>query len=98
MENEQTPASIKYVNKVQDFTNLKTWRFARSLHADVYGICQNPAKEESFVLGSQWRRAAVSVTANIAEDFGRFSHQENIQFCRQVAVLLKQKGQYCDRK
>jgi len=29
------------------------------------------------------RRAVVSITANLAEGFGRFSYQENIQFCRQ---------------
>ncbi len=29
------------------------------------------------------RRAAVSCTANIAEGYGRFHFQENIQFCRQ---------------
>jgi four helix bundle protein len=29
------------------------------------------------------RRAKLSVTNNIAEGFGRFHYQENIQFCRQ---------------
>lgn len=29
-----------------------------------------------------------SITANIAEGFGRFHHQENIQFCRQARGSL----------
>jgi four helix bundle protein len=39
---------------------------------------------EKFALATQMRRAASSVTANIAEGFGRFGYQENAQFCRQV--------------
>lgn len=40
-------------------------------------------KSEDFSLKSQVLRSSRSVTANIAEGFGRFHHQENIQFCRQ---------------
>lgn len=39
--------------------------------------------EERFKLTDQILRASRSVTANIAEGFGRFHHQEYIQYCRQ---------------
>ena len=38
--------------------------------------------EDAYMLRSQIVRASRSVTANIAEGFGRHHHQENIQFCR----------------
>lgn len=37
---------------------------------------------EKYELVSQMRRASRSVTHNIAEGYGRFHYQENIQFCR----------------
>ncbi|MFZ9386557.1 MAG: four helix bundle protein [Chitinophagaceae bacterium] len=40
-------------------------------------------KTEGYRLKDQVLRASRSVTANIAEGFGRFHYQENIQFCRQ---------------
>jgi four helix bundle protein len=45
-------------------------------------------KEEKYRLSDQIIRASRSVTANIAEGFGRFHHQENIQFCRQARGSL----------
>jgi four helix bundle protein len=33
-------------------------------------------------LGQQLRTAAISLTANIAEGYGRFHFKENVQFCR----------------
>ena len=38
--------------------------------------------EEKFGLTSQIKRASVSITANIAEGYGRFHFQEGIQFYR----------------
>ena len=34
------------------------------------------------MLTSQLLRSSRSITANVAEGFGRFHYQENIQFCR----------------
>ena len=44
--------------------------------------------EEKYRLNDQLIRASKSVTANIAEGYGRYHYQENIQFCRQSRVSL----------
>lgn len=38
--------------------------------------------------------ASRSITANIAEGFGRFHHQENIQYCRQSRGSLTETMDY----
>ena len=82
MENGPEPAEKSKPGRIDDFTDLEVWRCARQLRAAVYRVCRRFPKDETFGLTSQTRRAAVSVTANIAEGFGRYSYQENIQFCR----------------
>jgi four helix bundle protein len=83
MENGQKPGNQSCLKQIRDFTHLVTWRIARRLRVEVYRICQGFPRNETFGLASQIRRAAVSVTANMAEGFGRYSYQENIQVCRQ---------------
>ena len=73
---------------VRDFKDLEVWRTARELRRDVYRMAKALPDIEKFGLGSQIRRAAVSVTANIAEGFGRFGYQENAQMCRQARGSL----------
>jgi four helix bundle protein len=68
--------------QIRDFTDLKVWQLARELRKQVYQIARKLPPEEKFGLASQVQRAAISITANIAEGFGRYSYQENIQFCR----------------
>jgi four helix bundle protein len=58
---------------VQDFRNLRVWRAAHSYALLVYRATAAFPREERFGLTSQVRRAAVSITANIAEACGRGS-------------------------
>lgn len=67
---------------IRDFTDLIAWTLGRELRRMVYEATRRFPADERHVLTSQLRRAAVSVTANIAEGYGRFSYQENMQFCR----------------
>lgn len=83
MENGFAHASVIKPGRIRDFTDLEVWRCARLLRVEVYRFSGRFPKEETFGLVSQLRRAAVSATANIAEGFGRYSYQENIQFLRQ---------------
>ena len=66
--------------KIKTFTDLNVWREGHKLVVLVYKITKGFPKEEKFSLIDQMRRAAASVTANIAEGFGRHSYKEKLQF------------------
>lgn len=57
---------------------------------DVYRFTEKLPSEEKFNRVQQLRRSASSVPANIAEGFGRYHYQENIQFCRQARGSLNE--------
>lgn len=67
-------------NKIQSFTDLKVWQEAHKVVLLVYELTKNFPREEIFSLVSQIRRAAVSITSNIAEGFSRQSYKEKLQF------------------
>jgi four helix bundle protein len=83
METSKAPAERIASRRVSDFTDLETRQFARRLRKELFRVVQSFPPEERYSLASQIKRAAISVTANLAEGFGRYSYQENIQFCRQ---------------
>jgi len=66
--------------KITKFTDLRAWQEAHKLVLMVYRATRKFPKEELFALVSQMRRAAVSITSNIAEGFSRQSYKEKIQF------------------
>ena len=67
---------------IKHFTDIEAWKLARKLRTAVYRVIKKLPVEERYDLASQLRRAAISCTANIAEGYGRFHFQENVQFCR----------------
>ena len=64
------------------FEELECWRACTELRRYVYELVKKYPNEEKFSLVDDMKRAARSTTHNIAEGFGRFHYQENIQFCR----------------
>ena len=62
------------------FENLKVYQVARALVKDVYILQNSFPKEEKYALGDQVRRAAVSITAYLADGSGRQSVKEKIHF------------------
>ena len=61
---------------------LQVWKraidFAVLVHQEIIPLLPN---EEKWALASQMRRAAQSISANIAEGYGRYGYQDNIRFC-----------------
>jgi four helix bundle protein len=68
---------------IRSFEDLEVYKLARKFSNKVTQLIRKLPKEEEYNLKGQLRRAKLSMTNNIAEGFGRFHFQENIQFCRE---------------
>lgn len=66
--------------KIKSFTDLFVWKEGHKLVVLIYRITKTFPKEELYSLIDQMRRAAASVTSNIAEGFGRQTYKEKVQF------------------
>ena len=67
---------------MNSFEELLVWQVCRDLKLEIKIKMERLPKFEEYGLRSQILRSSRSVTANIAEGFGRFHYQENVQFCR----------------
>ncbi len=66
--------------KIKSFTDIKAWQKGHHLVIAIYEITKKFPKDEIYSLVNQMRRAAVSITSNIAEGFGRQGYKEKIHF------------------
>lgn len=77
---QNTEQGIQNSSKIKIFTDLIVWQESHKLVLAVYLATRSFPKEELFGLVSQMRRAAISITSNIAEGFTRKSKKEKLQF------------------
>ena len=71
---------MKSKQKIQSFQDLEVWQKGHALVLKIYEITKRFPREEIYGLSSQLQRAAVSITANIAEGFSRYHYRDKINF------------------
>ncbi|MBR3759131.1 MAG: four helix bundle protein [Bacteroidaceae bacterium] len=84
------------------FENIITWQKAHQFTSLVYRITQRFPEDEKFGLTSQFRRAAVSIGANVAEGYKKLSKADKLRFfnisegslaeCQNYIILSKDLG------
>jgi four helix bundle protein len=65
---------------MQRFTDLRVWQLAHTYAIDIYKTSASFPEAERFGLTAQLRRAAVSVSSNIAEGSKRRSEADYARF------------------
>jgi len=73
----------KTEKKYGDFRDLEVWQLCKTIRAEIWNLCKTFPKDEKYRLSDQMIRSSRSATDCIAEGYGRYHYQENIQFCRQ---------------
>ena len=72
------------------FEDLEVYQLAREFRKTMYRVAKRLPDIEKFGLASQTRRAALSLTNNIAEGHGRFHYLDQIKFTLQSRGSLEE--------
>ncbi|MBI5684090.1 MAG: four helix bundle protein [Verrucomicrobia bacterium] len=72
----------------KSFERLEVYRTAREFRKKMYDVVKRLPEAEKYGLAGQIRRAAVSITNNIAEGHGRYHYLDNIRFLLQARGSL----------
>ena len=67
---------------MEGLNRLKVWMRAKDFALLIYKkVLPILPSEEKWNLNQQLRRSSLSISANIAEGYGRFYYQDNVRFC-----------------
>lgn len=65
---------------IKDFTEMPVWQKAMDIAEKCFNMSESLPKKEDYALTSQLRRSAESISANIAEGFGRRTAKDKSRF------------------
>ena len=86
--------------KQNSFRDLDAYKAGKVLIKEVYRLLKKFPKEEQYAMCDQLRRAAISITSNIAEGSGRVSNKEKVHFLEfsygSLMEVLSQMDVACD--
>ena len=68
------------MSRIQRFEDLETWKIARELTKDIYGLTRKDRFSRDFGLRDQICRSSVSIMSNVAEGFERDGDKEFVNF------------------
>lgn len=71
---------IAFMEKTKSFEELIVWQKAHAFVLVTYKLTESFPKHEIYGLTSQFRRAAVSIAANIAEGYKKKDYKNKINF------------------
>jgi len=68
------------MTSIQKFEEIEAWQKGRELTRQIYRLAAKEKFARVFMLKDQIKRAAISITSNIAEGFERGGNREFVQF------------------
>lgn len=93
--------------RVESYRDLKVWQKGIDITERVYQMSRDFPGEEKYGLTAQVRRAAVSISSNIAEGWGRGSKKQYVRFLRvarcsvhevETQIIIAQRLRYLDEQ
>jgi len=79
---------------IKTFEDLIVWQKAHHFVLAVYRLTKTFPKDEMYGLSSQFRRASISVAANIAEGFGKRGKADKLRFLNIAQGSLEERRYY----
>jgi len=81
--------------KTEGFEQLEVWEKSIDIAVDIYKLTNSFPKSEIYSLANQMRRASSSISANIAEGYGRHGYKEKLQFYKIANGSLLETKSFC---